>query len=68
MPVQAVNMTGHVMGTYPYYNGSLKYFGPEHRPYTILALLMFVLFNLMPSEATCNLFPLLSANRWNVAI
>ena len=42
MPVQAVNMTGHVMGTYSYYNGSLEYFGPEHRPYAILAFTIHV--------------------------
>ena len=56
MPVQAVNMAGHVIGTYPYYDGSLEYFGLEHRPYAILALLMFVLFNLMPLLLLC-LYP-----------
>ena len=56
MPVQAVNMTGHIMGTYSYYNSSLEYFGLEHRPYAILALLMFVLFNLMPLLLLC-LYP-----------
>ena len=56
MPVQVVNMSDHVLGTYTYYNGSLEYFGPEHRPYAILALLMFVLFNLMPLLLLC-LYP-----------
>ena len=48
MPVRVQNVTGDVVGTYLYYNGSMEYFGPEHRPYLCLAVFMFVTFNLIP--------------------
>ena len=56
MPVQVVNITGHVLGTYTYYNGSLEYFGPEHRPYAFLAIIVFTIFNLVPPLLLC-LYP-----------
>ena len=56
MPVQLYNVSGQVVGLYSYYNGSLKYFGRDHLPYAVLAILMFVIFNLMPLLLLC-LYP-----------
>ena len=53
MPVQVVNITGHVLGTYTYFNGSLEYFGPEHRPFALLAIIVFTIFNLVPLLLLC---------------
>ena len=47
MPVWTRNVTGKTNGTYLYYNGSMEYLGPEHRPFFILATLMFIAFNIM---------------------
>ena len=55
-PVQLYNVSGQVVGLYSYYNGSLKYFGRDHLPYAVLAILMFVIFNLMPLLLLC-LYP-----------
>ena len=48
MPVQLHNVSGQVVGLYVYYNGSLEYLGSDHLPYAILAIFMFVAFNLVP--------------------
>ena len=34
--------------TFFYYNGSIPYFGDEHRPYAIIATLFLLLFNISP--------------------
>lgn len=34
--------------TFLYCNGSMEYFGEDHLPYAVLAIVMFVLFNLLP--------------------
>ena len=56
MPVQAHNVTGKVVGLYLYYNGSMEYFGNDHLPYAVLAIFMFVTFNLVPLLLLC-LYP-----------
>ena len=56
MPVQIYNMSGHVIGLYTYYNGSLPYFGHNHLPYALLAIFMFAIFNLIPLLLLC-LYP-----------
>ena len=48
IPVQLYNVSGNTVGFYVYYNGSMEYFGNDHLPYAMLAILMFVIFNLMP--------------------
>ena len=56
MPVQVRNVTGQVVGLYTYYNGSLEYFGRDHMSYALLAIFMFVTFNLVPFLLLC-LYP-----------
>ena len=56
MPVQVHNVTGQIVGLYTYYNGSMEYFGHDHLPYAILAIFMFVAFNLVPFLLLC-LYP-----------
>ena len=56
MPVQAHNVTGNTVGMYLYYNGSMEYFGNDHLPYAVLAIFMFVTFNLVPLLLLC-LYP-----------
>lgn len=53
MPVQVVNMTGHVLDTHTYYNGSVEYFGSEHMPYAILAICICVTVNIIPLVLLC---------------
>ena len=56
MPVQVRNVTGQIVGLYTYYNGSLEYFGHDHLPYAVLAIFMFIAFNLVPFLLLC-LYP-----------
>ena len=48
MPTTLYNASGHTVGMYLYYNGSVEYFGNTHLPYAVLALFMFITFNIMP--------------------
>ena len=56
MPAQVYNASGIVVGVYVYYNGSLEYFGRDHLPYALLAVFMFIAFNLVPFLLLC-LYP-----------
>ena len=56
MPTQLYNVSGQVVGLYVYYNGSLEYFGRNHLPYAILAIIIFITFNLVPFLLLC-LYP-----------
>ena len=56
MPVHVRNVTGHIVSTNVYYNGSQEYFGHDHLPYAVLAIFMFTTFNLMPLFLLC-LYP-----------
>ena len=56
MPTRLHNASGHIVGMYAYYNGSLEYFGHDHLPYAVLAIFMFTTFNLMPLLLLC-LYP-----------
>ena len=56
MPTQLRNVSGQVVGLYSYYNGSMEYFGREHLPYAVLAIFMFIAFNLVPFLLLC-LYP-----------
>ena len=48
IPVQLYNISGQAVGLYTFYNGSLVYFGRNHVPYAIIAIFMFITFNLIP--------------------
>ena len=56
MPTQLYNVSGQAVGLYVYYNGSLEYLGHGHLPYALLAIFMFIIFNLMPLLLLC-LYP-----------
>ena len=56
MPVRGINVTGNVVGKFLYYNGSLEHFSPSHMPYELLAIFMFIAFNLVPLLLLC-LYP-----------
>ena len=56
MPVKVYNASGHIIGVYTYYNGSLPYFRQDHLPYALLAIVMFVIFNFVPLLLLC-LYP-----------
>ena len=55
MPTQLYNVSGQV-GLYTYYNGSMDYFGHDHLPYAVLAIFMFIIFNIVPFLLLC-LYP-----------
>jgi hypothetical protein len=56
MPTQLYSVSGQVVGLYVYYNGSLEYFGRDHLPYAVIAIFMFITFNLVPFLLLC-LYP-----------
>ena len=56
MPTQLYNVSGQAVGLYTYYNGSMEYFGHDHLPYAVLAIFMFITFNLVPFFLLC-LYP-----------
>ena len=43
-----INQKGNFVGKYLYYDASYKFFGKEHLPYGILALVLFTCFNIFP--------------------
>lgn len=45
---RAYSPEGKVVGTYLYYDGSIEYFGKEHLPYAILAIIITVIFIILP--------------------
>ena len=55
-PVQVVNMTGYVLDTYTYFDGSVEHFGSEHLPFAILAICISIIFNIIPLVLLC-LYP-----------
>ena len=46
--VSPKNSTGNTVGRYLYYDASYEYFGKQHLPYGIIALIMFTTFNVLP--------------------
>ena len=48
LPVKTYNIYGDVAGIYVYYDASYEYFGRDHLPYAIMAVLFFILFVLSP--------------------
>ena len=53
VPTHVFNIHGKSIGTYLYYDGSLKYFGKEHLPYGVLALAVLLVFNILPLLLLC---------------
>ena len=56
MSVRGYNVTGNVVGKFLYHDGSVEYFGSTHKPYAIIAIFMFVTFNVLPLLLLC-LYP-----------
>ena len=56
-PARLYDIYGKIIGTkYLYYDGTIEYFGKEHLPYAILAILMLLVFVVSPCLLLC-LFP-----------
>ena len=53
--VELLNMTSHFRTVY-FHDPSLSYFGKGHYPYAIVAIILFVLFNILPLLVLC-LYP-----------
>ena len=47
-PTEVHNINGSLLGIFLYYDASIAYFGKEHLPYGILALLLLLIFVLLP--------------------
>ena len=45
---RAYNVHGKLVGTFLYYDANIEYFGPEHLPFALLALVVGLLFVLLP--------------------
>ena len=57
VPARLFDIHGKKIGTkYLYYDGTIKYFGKEHLPYAILAIIMLLVFVVFPCLLLC-LFP-----------
>ena len=57
VPTTVYNIHGEPLPKmYLYYDGSTEYFGREHLPFGIIALLVFLVFNLLPTMLLC-LYP-----------
>ena len=60
-PTEVHNINGSLLGLFLYYDASIAYFGTEHLPYAVLALLLLLIFVFLPVLHTfCiyNLIPL----------
>ena len=56
-PVSVFNIHGEALKKrYLLFDGSVEYFGPEHLPFGILALVVFLVFNVLPLILLC-LYP-----------
>ena len=47
-PTEVRNINGSLLGLFLWYDGSIAYFGKEHLPYTVLALLLLLIFVIFP--------------------
>ena len=57
VPVSIFNIHGETNGKYYLlFDGSVEYFGPEHLPFGILALVVLLVFNILPLVLLC-LYP-----------
>ena len=53
LPVYLHNVHGESMGLYLYYDGTVEYFGKQHLPYAILAIVVLLIFNFLPLLLLC---------------
>ena len=53
VPTHVYNIHGKLTGLYLYNDGSLEYFGKEHLPYGVLALVVLIVFNILPLLLLC---------------
>ena len=57
IPARLYDIHGETLGTnYLYYDGTIEYFGKEHLPYAIVAIIMLLVFVVFPCLLLC-LFP-----------
>ena len=56
VPVHLYNVHGESLGPYLYYDGTVEYFGKQHLPYAILAIVVLSIFNILPLLLLC-LYP-----------
>ena len=47
-PTEVRNINGSLLGLFLWYDGSIAYFGKEHLPYAIIALLLLLIFVIFP--------------------
>ena len=47
-PMKVHNVSGQSVGIYVFYNGTVSFLSPAHRPYAILALIVLLIFNVFP--------------------
>ena len=47
-PTEVHNINGSLLGLFLYYDASIAYFGTEHLPYAVLALLLLLIFVIFP--------------------
>jgi len=48
VPTRVYDVYGQCLGLYLFYDAEIEYFGKEHLPYTILALIITLVFNILP--------------------
>ena len=48
IPIQVNNVKGSLVGLYLYYDATIEYFGEEHLPYAVLAVIVMLVFILFP--------------------
>ena len=56
VPAPVFNIHGELVSVYLFYDGTMEYFGKEHLPYGILALVVLLVFNVFPLLLLC-LYP-----------
>ena len=56
LPVYVYNVHGESMEPYLYYDGTIEYLRKQHLPYAILAIVVLIIFNILPLLLLC-LYP-----------
>ena len=53
VPVHLYDVHGKSMEPYLYFDGTVEYFGKQHLPYAILAIIVLTVFNILPLLLLC---------------
>ena len=53
VPVHLYDVHGESMEPYLYFDGTVEYFGKQHLPYAILAIIVLIIFNILPLLLLC---------------